>query len=240
MTARLGIITGSEIEIARTLEGARTEAVGTSFGEPSSDVQIGLLGGNEVAFLFRHGERHEIPPHSVNHRANIHALAEVGVTRIVGTSSVGSLRPEIHPADFVIPSDYVGFWNIPTFYDREVVHTTPSLDIEMRKKLMSCIKGLGYNAHDGGVYIQTSGPRLETKAEVCIFKTFGDLIGMTMASEATLAVEKHIAYASICCVDNYCHGVVEEELTYEDILASQRKNSERLIEIISKVVEVLA
>ncbi|MFQ6128297.1 MAG: MTAP family purine nucleoside phosphorylase [Thermoplasmata archaeon] len=240
MTERLGVITGSEIEIARILEGTREKRVRTPFGDPSSPVRIGLVEGKEVAFLLRHGEEHQHPPHRVNHRANIYALSEVGVSRIVSTSSVGSLKREIRPTDFVIPSDYVSFWNIPTFHDEEVVHITPVLDSEMRRELANCIRDLGYVVHDGGVYIQTTGPRLETKAEIQIFERFGDLVGMTMPSEATLAVEKGILYASVCSVDNYCHGIVDEELSYDLILERQRRNSERLSKIISKAIEVLA
>lgn len=240
MTARLGIITGSEMEISRILEGTREERVGTPFGDPSSAVQMGLIEGKEVVFLYRHGEGHRHPPHKVNHRANIQALSDAGVTRVIGASSVGSLRQDIRPMDFVIPSDFVSFWNIPTFHDEEVVHVTPVLDPELRRDLVTCIGDLGYTVHDGGVYVQTTGPRLETKAEVNIFKELGDLVGMTMASEATLAVEKGIAYASICCVDNYCHGLVDEVFSYDVILGNQRRNAERLFNIITRVIEVLA
>ena len=240
MTARLGIITGSEMEISRILEGTREERVGTPFGDPSSSVQIGLIEGKEVAFLYRHGEGHRHPPHRVNHHANIHALSGAGVTRIIGASSVGSMRQDIRPMDFVVPSDFVSFWNIPTFHDEDVVHVTPVLDPELRKSLVDCVRDLGYTAHDGGVYIQTTGPRLETKAEIRIFKEFGDLVGMTMPSEATLAVEKGIAYASICCVDNYCHGMADEDLSYDAILEHQTRNAERLFNIIARVIEVLA
>jgi 5'-methylthioadenosine phosphorylase len=239
MTAKLGIITGSEIEIAQILEGTREEKISTPFGDPSSSLKVGLVEGKEIAFLFRHGEGHQCPPHKINHRANIHALAELSINRIVGTSSVGSLKREIKPSDFVVPSDFVSFWDIPTFYDEEAVHITPVLDAEMRKELVDCIKGLGYTVHDGGVYVQTSGPRLETRAEIRILEKFGDLVGMTMPPEATLAVEKDISYASVCCVDNYCHGIVDEELSYDLILKQQRRNSERLSKIITKAVEVL-
>ncbi len=240
MTARLGIITGSEMEISRILEGTREERVGTPFGDPSSAVQIGLIEGKEIAFLYRHGGEHRYPPHRVNHRANIQALSDMGVTNVVGASSVGSLRADIRPTDFVIPSDFVSFWNIPTFHDDEVVHVTPLLDRGLRTKLVDCITDLGYTVHDGGVYVQTTGPRLETRAEIRIFKEFGDLVGMTMPSEATLAVEKDITYASICCVDNYCHGIADEDLSYDVILEHQRRNAERLFNIIARVIEVLA
>lgn len=240
MTARLGIITGSEIEIAQILEGTREESVTTPFGNPSSPLKIGLVGGKEIAFLFRHGEGHQYPPHRINHRANIHALASLGVNRIVGTSSVGSLKKEIKPSDFVVPSDYVSFWNVPTFHDEKPVHITPVLDAEMRKELVNCIRGVGYTVHDGCVYVQTMGPRLETKAEILVLKRFGDIVGMTMPPEATLAVETNISYASVCCVDNYCHGIVDEELSYDLILEQRRRSSERLSKIIAKAGEVLA
>ncbi|MFQ5909634.1 MAG: MTAP family purine nucleoside phosphorylase, partial [Thermoplasmata archaeon] len=212
----------------------------TPYGDASSEVQIGLVEGKEVAFLFRHGKEHQYPPHRVNHHANIHALSGIGVARIIGTSSVGSLRPEIRPTDFIIPSDYVSFWNIPTFHDEEAVHVTPVLDSETREKLVQCIEDLGYIVHDGGVYVQAIGPRLETKAEIRIFEKFGDIVGMTMPSEATLAVERGVSYASICSVDNHCHGIVDEVLSYEKILENQMKNRERLFNIISKAIEVLA
>lgn len=240
MTVRLGIITGSEIEIAQILEGTREESISTPFGNPSSSLKIGLVQGKEIAFVLRHGEGHRYPPHRVNYRANIHALAGLGIDRIVGTSSVGSLRREIEPADFVVPSDFVSFWNIPTFHDEEAVHITPVLDAEMRKGLVNCIKDLGYVVHDGGVYVQTTGPRLETKAEILVLQRFGDIVGMTMSPEATLALERNISYASVCCVDNYCHGVVDEELSYDLILEQQRRNSEKLSKILTAAAEVLA
>jgi 5'-methylthioadenosine phosphorylase len=240
MTERLGIITGSDVGISGILEGTREEKPDTPFGPPSSAIQMGLIGGKEIALVYRHGDDRRLPPHRVNHQANIQSLSELGVTKIVGASSVGSLNEGIKPSDIVIPSDFVSFWNIPTFHDEEVVHVTPVLDSELRNGLVDCVRDLAFNVHDGGVYVQTTGPRLETKAEIGVLRGFGDIVGMTMPSEATLAAEKGVAYASICSVDNYCHGIMDEELSYDDILQNQRMNAEKLFSIIKSVIEVLA
>jgi 5'-methylthioadenosine phosphorylase len=240
MTARLGIITGSDIGISGILEGFKEKRMETPFGQPSSAVQMGLIEEKEIALLYRHGEGHTLPPHKVNHRANIQALSDLGVTKIIGASSVGSLKEEIRPSDLVIPSDYVSLWRIPTFHDDKVIHATPVLDQELREGLVECIRSLALTVHDGGVYVQTTGPRLETKAEVSILRGYGDVVGMTMPSEATLAVEREIDYASMCSVDNYCHGITDKRLAYDDILRNQRMNADKVFSIIKGVIEVLA
>src|SRR5205823_2022004 len=123
----------------------------------------------------------------LNHRANLWALKEVGASHIIGTSSTGSLKKTIHPGTFVVPDDFVAFWNIPTFVDDRVVHSTPSLDAALRRALVAAAKESGASVKDGGSYVQTTGPRLETRAEIAFFQKVGDVVGMTMASEATLA-----------------------------------------------------
>ncbi len=209
--------------------------VSTPYGEPSSPLERGVVVGKEVVFLARHGPDHSIPPHSVNHRANVWAMKEEGVEALLGTSSVGSLHQETRPGHLVIPGDYLCPWDIPTYHDEEVLHVTPELDPNLRARLADAAHAVGATAHAGGVYIQTIGPRLETKAEIRLFRQFGSVVGMTMASEATLARELGIPYASVCTVDNYCHGVVEEPLSYDRIVAVQEKNAE----VLRSVLEAL-
>lgn len=179
-----------------------------------------------MAYVVRHGPDHRIPPHRVNHRANLWALKEVGVSGVVGTSSVGSLKKEIPPGTLVVPDDYLAPWAVPTYHDEEVVHITPSLDAELRRRLVEAARGEGATVRDGGVYVQTRGPRLETKAEIRFLREFGDIVGMTMAEEATLARELDLPYASLCAVDNYGHGIRAEALNYEDIRRFQDRNAE--------------
>lgn len=216
MKRRLSIVGGSDL-YRSVLESVETKEVDTPFGTPSSRLKVGIFGQVEVPFLARHGPDHTIPPHRVNHRANLWSLKEAGAGRVVGVSSVGSLREEMPPGTLVVPDDYVSLWETPTYHDEEVTHITPTLDAELRADLLRAGEREGVPLRDGGVYVQTRGPRLETKAEIRLLRDFGDLVGMTMGSEATLAQELGLGYASLCAVDNYCHGIGDEPLSYEAI-----------------------
>lgn len=237
--ARLGIIGGSGLYQSGLLESSEFLEVSTPYGSPSAPVEVGLFGDKSIAFLARHGPEHRIPPHRINHKANLWALKEVGIQRLVATSSVGSLKLEIRPGEFVMPSDYICPWDVPTYYDEEVVHITPDLETNLRTALVEAARQVGVTVHDGGVYVQTRGPRLETKAEIRLFKGFGDVVGMTMASEATLSQELDIPYGSLCTVDNYCHGIIDEPLTYEEIVSVQKKNADVLRKVLRAFLEAV-
>jgi 5'-methylthioadenosine phosphorylase len=231
---RFGVLGGSGVYDLEILEEPEMREVGTPYGKPSGPVRIGTVGGNELAFLPRHGKRHGIPAHRLPHRANLWALNEMGVERVVSTSSVGSLRMEMEPGSFLVPDDFFSPWNILTYFDSEVKHVTPSLDEDLREGLIRAGKDLDLTVHDIGTYVQTIGPRLETKAEIRAMSEFGDVVGMTMASEATLANELDMDYACLCILDNYCHGLVEEPLTYEKIVENQKTNAENAKALISR------
>lgn len=192
-----------------------------------------------MTFLARHGPHHKIPPHRVNHRANIWALKESGVEEVVSTSSVGSLRLDIKPGELVIPDDYLCPWSIPSYYDDQAIHVTPELDADLRRALLRATQEAGVRAHDGGVYVQTTGPRLETKAEIRMMQQFGDVVGMTVAAEATLSRELDLPYASLCTVDNYCHGLVDSPLVYDEIVKVQRSNAVVLRKVLGALLEVV-
>ncbi len=213
--------------------------VSTPHGKPSAPLEVGSFGSREVAFLARHGPRHRIPPHRINHKANLWAIKEAGVERVVSTSSVGSLQLEVKPGELVVPDDYLSPWEVPTYHDEEVVHVTPELDPSLRKALVTAARDCGVPVHDGGVYVQTRGPRLETRAEIRLMREFGDVVGMTMASEATLSKELNVPYAALCSVDNYCHGIVDEALTYEAIVEVQKENAETLRRVLATFLEAI-
>jgi 5'-methylthioadenosine phosphorylase len=223
--ALVGIIGGSALGDAFALEEEQTKSLVTPHGAPSDPPRVGIHAGVRVAFLPRHGKDHRIPPHKLNHRANLWALKEVGVTHILGTSSTGSLKKTIRPGTFVVPDDFLAFWNIPTYFDDRVVHATPGLDAGLRAALVAGAKEAKATVHGQGVYVQTTGPRLETRAEIAFFKKVGDVVGMTMASEATLAGEIGLPYAALCTVDNFAHGLVDEALSFEQIRDTQRANA---------------
>ena len=235
----MGLIGGSGLRDASVVEAGRPRPVDTPFGSPSDPPFAGRHGDVSVVFLARHGADHRIPPHRINHRANLWALKELGVTHVLGTASTGSLKKPIAPGTFVVPHDYVGFWSIPTFHDAEVVHATPGLDETLRTVLTHAAKKEGANVRGRGVYVQTSGPRLETRAEIEFFRGLGDVLGMTMASEATLASELGLPYAALCSVDNYCHGIVDRPLTFEQIRKTQERNAEVVRPILTRALELI-
>ena len=231
----LGIIAGGNIPSA-WVEAAETELMETPFGAPSDHLTIGRLGGREVVFLPRHGAE-GIPPHRINHRANIYALKKLEVTGVIGVNSVGSLTEKLPPGRIVIPHDFLCPWSIPTFYEHHVVHITPSLDAGLRKSLIRGAQAAGVTCATEGVYIQTIGPRLETRAEIAMLKNFGDVVGMTMAHEATLCQEAGLAYASICSVDNYCHGIIEAPLTEKEIASKAQENAATIRRVLLRLLE---
>ncbi|MCK4445258.1 MAG: MTAP family purine nucleoside phosphorylase, partial [Thermoplasmata archaeon] len=231
---RLGFLGGSGIYDLKLLEEPAEVEVDTPYGRPSGPLHLGSIGGRKVAFLSRHGEGHRIPAHRLSHKANIRALKDIGVEKLVSTSSVGSLKKEIEPGSFLVPDDFFSPWKIVTFFDEEVKHITPSFDEELRQGLIGTARDMGFTVHDKGTYVQAIGPRLETRAEIRAMSGFGDAVGMTVASETTLANELDIGYASLCMVDNYCHGLVERPLTYEDIVESQKKSSENAKALITR------
>jgi 5'-methylthioadenosine phosphorylase len=237
--AIIGIIGGSALGDAFELEEEQAKFLVTPHGAPSDPPRAGSHAGASVIFLPRHGKDHRIPPHKLNHRANLWALKELGATHILGTSSTGSLKKAIRPGSFVVPDDFVGFWDIPTYHDDRVVHATPSLDPTLRAALAAAARDAHAVVKDRGVYIQTTGPRLETRAEIAFFQKIGDVVGMTMASEATLASEIGIPYAALCTVDNFAHGLIDEPLSFEGIRETQRANADLTRTIVSKALERL-
>ena len=185
-------------------------------------------------FLQRHGKA-SVPPHRINHRANIQAMKDLGVEKIVAINSVGSLRTALKPGTFIIPDDFISPWQIPTFFDSRMKFIVPEMDKELGKLLYGiCKRHIAY-LHFGGTYIQTTGPRLETKAEIRMLKGYGHIIGMTMASEATLCMEYDIPYASLCSIDNYCNGIARTPLTMQEINSNVARN----IRTIEEVIEML-
>ncbi len=236
MARRIGVIGGTSlVERAHELDLERLE-VETPFGHPSSPIHVGQWGGGEVALLVRHGLDHDIPPHRLNHRANIHALRSAGVKKLVLVASAGSMREDIEPPSVVLVDDFVSPFTIPTYYDDRIGHITPTLSEDMRSTLVVVASEEGIPVLDGAVYVQTRGPRLETRAEVRAMRAWGDLLGMTVASEATLAMEIGMEVAVICSVDNMAHGMGAEPLEFETIKANATSNWERIERLLRAAV----
>ncbi len=211
----LAIIGGSGLTQLASLEVSRQQVVRTPYGEPSGALTFGRIGQREVVFLARHGYGHTIPPHLVNYRANIRALAEgAGATQIISVASVGGIRADLGPGTLVIPHQIVDYtWGRQmTFHDSrdaQVVHIdfTEPYDEALRRQLFAAAAAAAESIADGAVYAASQGPRLETAAEIDRFERDGaHIVGMTGMPEAALAREAGIPYAALTVVANWAAG----------------------------------
>jgi 5'-methylthioinosine phosphorylase len=197
-------------------------SLNTRWGEPSSEIIIMQSANTRVAFLARHGLKHTIPPHMVNYRANIWALKECGVKKIIAVAAVGGITEQMSPETLVIPGQIIDYTygRKHTYFETDldqVTHidfTEPYTQL-LREKLLNCANELSLKVVDGGVYAATQGPRLETAAEVERLKRDGvDIVGMTGMPEAALARELQMDYACCALVVNWgagCAGTVKIE-----------------------------
>ena len=230
----LGIISGTvPLQAKGLFENLREETVETPFGRALVFCAAG------VAFIPRHGNdaRHHILPHLINHQANLTALKELGAAEVIGVNSTGSLKRTLKPGQLVVPDDYLMLTAGPTIIREKPIHITPVINTEVRRKLLEAARDCGIEAVDGGVYWQTAGPRLETRAEIAMMAKFADLVGMTMAGEAICAQELEIPYASLCSIDNYAHGLEDNELSQEQILRQAQRNAEAILRILRRYAE---
>jgi 5'-methylthioadenosine phosphorylase len=196
----------------------------------------------KVLYLFRHGpvDNEHILPHLVNHPANLWALKELGAEQVIGICSVGSLKSLLPPGTLLIPDDFIMPAGAQPVFPRDALHITPVIDAGVRNRLLRASQDLREAVIDGGVYWQTIGPRLETKAEIRMMALFTDVVGMTMAGEAIAALELGLPYAAICSVDNYAHGLSDKRLSLEDITAHARENAERVWKVVKRTLQAKA
>ena len=236
MIKLIGIIGGSGVyEITHKADSCTEKLIRTDYG----DVEVSILEifGKKVAFIPRHAAGHSIPPHKINFRANIDALKNVGVTKIIATNSVGSMNENMPPGSFVIPDDFLDFSQdrVKTFYEDKVVH------IDVTEAYCPSLRDVLAQSGDvilGGTYVCTEGPRFETPAEIKMFKMLGgDLVGMTGVPEVTLAREREICYNSICIVSNYASGISPDELTIDEVFEMVAKKEHELLELIYNFIK---
>lgn len=227
----IGIIGGSGIYDPKMLEDVQEIKVHTPYGSTSDLVSIGSFLGRKVAFISRHGRRHQIPPHLVPYRANIWALKELGVQRIVAASAVGSLREDYRPGEFVIVDQFVDRtkWRGDTYYEGgQVCHisTADPFCPELRTTFINSAKQLNIPTHEKGTYIFIHGPRFSTRAESKLFRSWGiDVIGMTLFPEVALARELELCYVTLAMVTDY------------DVWAERPVSTDEIIETMSGNIE---
>jgi 5'-methylthioadenosine phosphorylase len=242
--AEVGVFGGSGFY--SLLEGAREFRVDTPYGAPSSSITIGEIGGREVAFLPRHGSAHQYPPHVINYRANVWAMKELGVTRIIGPSACGSLQADVNPGDFVICDQFVDrtWGRKDTFYDGPTAMHVSSADPYcpvMREVAVDKAASLGITAHSAGTVVVIQGPRFSTRAESKWFASQGwEVINMTQYPECYLARELEICYCNISLITDRDVGVEGvEPVTGEEVVRVFNQNNDRVRDLIRAMIPAL-
>lgn len=213
----------------------------TPYGSPSDSISIGEISGVEIAFLQRHGKGHKIPPHKVNYRANIYALHEIGVEKIVSVSAVGSLQEKIKPGDLAVVSQFIDFTKTRsyTFYDGpKVVHISMAdpFSEDINDILYKNALRLKYQIHKGITYICIEGPRFSTRAESRMFRNFADVIGMTLVPEINLAREMGMCYSTIATITDY-DVWAEKPVTSEEVIRVMAENEFKVKELLKVSVK---
>ncbi len=242
-------------------------SIETPYGLPSDRIVEGTLGGVRLLFLPRHGVGHRIAPHQVNYRANIHALKQLGAGQILSVSAVGSLKEDLRPGDVVFVDQFIDRTQgrNATFFERIPSENSPSgaegtldpweaqgcavahasladpVDPGLRIAAQDAAQRLGLRHHRGGTYVCIQGPQFSTRAESHLYRSWGaDVIGMTNLTEAKLAREAQLPYASACWVTDYdCWREGEEAVTVEAVLSTMRANGKQARAWIAEVIKAL-
>ena len=242
----IGIIGGSGLYHMAGLTATREVRVKTPFGDPSDAIVVGTLEGRRVAFLARHGRGHLISPSEINYRANIWAMKSLGVERIISVSAVGSLREDLPPLDFLIPDQFYDrtHHRIATFFGGGIVahvgFDKPTCS-QLSAQLADACDRISVKAHRGGAYVCIEGPQFSTLAESHTYRQLRfDVIGMTNLTEAKLAREAEICYASFAMITDYdCWHPQHSSVTLEEILGNLQRNTENVQKAIHEVVRSL-
>lgn len=242
--AEIGVFGGSGFY--SLLENPIERTVNTPYGPPSDRIAVGEIAGRRVAFLPRHGAGHRFPAHRVNYRANVWAMAHLGVSRILGPCAAGSLQPSIKPGDFVFCDQFVDRTSgrADTFYDGPLSVHISSADPycpELRALGMEEARTLGIRTHQQGTVVVIQGPRFSTRAESKWFSSMGwEVINMTQYPEVVLARELELCYLNISLITDWDVGLEGEPsvqpVTVEEVIRVFNENNERVKELIYRLV----
>ena len=229
--AVLGVIGGSGLYDLPGLTDVRREKISTPFGEPSDSILIGSLGDQEIAFVPRHGVGHRLTPTEINVRANLHALKQLGATRVISVSAVGSMKEEIEPGHMVLPTQFIDrtFARPKTFFDRGIVAHVAFADPvcpQLHQHMQGACFAAGAKVHAGGTYLCIEGPQFSTRAESDLYRSWKiSVIGMTAMPEAKLAREAELCYATLALATDYdCWHDAHESVTVAQVLETIKQN----------------
>lgn len=230
---KVAFVSGTSIVNSSLFASWETRTIETPFG-PVSYKHRG-----DHALINRHGYGFPLPPHSINYRANMRALADLGFKDVVSLNSVGSLKKDLPPGTFVSCNDYVCIQQGPaTYFDKELKGGAPGIANNLIPLLLEKLSP-EFTIHPGKVYVQMRGPRFETKAEIRIVKDWGDVIGMTAAHEADLCTELGLNYNSLALIDNYGNGLFDTEIDFSKFKDLVKTNQERVNRLFVRMLEIL-
>ena len=218
--------------------------LGSNATGPGSEPLLAAVAGHDAEVLNRHGgepaDGSYVPPHRIDHAANLRSLRSAGCDRVLAVCSVGSLKEEIAVGSLVCPDDFIALQLGITTFDDARGHMPPGFDQEWRTRVLAARSGGAAPVEDGGVYWQTIGPRFETPAEIRLLAAHADVVGMTMASECVVAGELGLSYAAVCVVDNLANGVGAVALDIEELEADRAENAGRLAGALEALLPELA
>jgi 5'-methylthioadenosine phosphorylase len=242
----IGIIGGSGLYNMQGLEKPREVRLKTPFGNPSDALVVGTLEGKRVAFLARHARGHRLLPGEINYRANIHAMKQLGVERIISVSAVGSLQEDLKPLDFLIPDQFYDRTRhrVSTFFgDGVVAHVgfdKPVCSI-LAEILGAACEQAKVRVHRAGTYICMEGPQFSTQAESHVYRQLRfHVIGMTNLTEAKLAREAEICYSTVAMITDYdCWHPEHSSVTLDEIISNLNKNAENAQNVIREAVRAM-
>ncbi|HEX8966434.1 MAG TPA: S-methyl-5'-thioadenosine phosphorylase [Chloroflexota bacterium] len=222
----------------------------TPYGPPSDSLSVGRIGDVRVAFLPRHGPHHHLPPHAINYRANLWAMADLGVTRLIAPTAAGSLQPHVKPGDFVVCDQFVDrtYGRDQTFFDGpRVVHvsTADPYCPDLRARTIDVARDLGITVHERGTVVVIQGPRFSTRAESRWFSAQGwEVINMTQYPEVTLARELQMCYVNIALITDYDAGLEGEAgiepVSVSGVVQVMNANNQRVRRLIELLLPSLA
>ena len=230
--AEIGIIGGSGLYAMEGLVDGREVRVRTPFGDPSDALVVGTLEGRRVAFLARHGRGHLFSPTEINYRANIYAMKSLGVERVLSVSAVGSLQEDLRPLDFLIPDQFFDRTKhrVSTFFGGGIVahvgFDKPTC-AQLSGVLGDACEEAGVRLHRGGTYVCIEGPQFSTLAEAHVHRQLRfEVIGMTNVTEAKLAREAELCYATVAMITDYdCWYPQHSSVTVAEIIANLNSNT---------------
>ena len=235
-TAEIAIVTGSGM--SEQFDLGRARVVVTEFGD--AVVYIASLDKKRFYVLPRHGVRQTVPPHRINYRANVAALRQLGVRKVIATSAVGTLNKHFGVGSIGLVDQFLDFTKIrpTTFFDHGAVHTdmTHPYDEKLNAALGRASNRLGLKLHWGLVYACVEGPRYESAAEIRMFRKLGaDVVGMTGVPEVVLANEVGLKYATVAIATNWAAGL-QGKVSHEEVISTMKRSGKKVKRLIDETI----